>query len=428
MIPRQRLDISWSDILYGISRCFTSGNREVVHARIAAFWSQEDDTVVSLAERASFDLILQTLALPKGSEIIISALNITPMFEVIERHGLVAVPVDLDMTTLEMDACQLENAVTPQTRAVLAAQLLGSRNSLDEVAQFAQRHGLFFFEDCAQAFMGDGYTGHADADAAMFSFGPIKTCSTIMGGITRFKNTEMAAKVYALQSEYPVHNRWHYASLLMWFAILLTFMTRGLYSIVVAVNRLLGLPDTRLNSMIRVFGGKREVEMFRHQPSYPMLALLERRLKNFSTASISARMAAGQTVIEHLPKSMLRPACLAAHQSYWVFAIQAKDPLALMRQLRKVGFDSINAYSTFKVLDPKEGTPDPTPLARAAMANVLYLPVHAGMTHVELIRMAKFIAQHETDAATSALSTRSIIDPNSEKSHLCDSASAAELN
>jgi perosamine synthetase len=411
MIPRQRLDIGWSDILYGVGKCFAPGDRRATHNRIASFWSREDDTVISIAERGSFDLILQELALPEGSEIIISALNIVPMFEVIERHNLVAVPVDLDVTTLEMDSDQLEAAVTPQTRAVLAAQLMGSRNSMDEVAHFARRHELFFFEDCAQAFAGDGYTGHEEADVTMFSFGPIKTCSTIMGGITRFKDTELAAKVSARQDEYAVHNRWHYALLLLWFALLKTFMTRRLYSVVVAVTRQLGLPDTRLNKMIRVFGGKREVEMFRHQPCYPLLSLLERRLKKFDTAGIAARVAAGNTVIEYLPASLRRPASHAEHHSYWLFPIQVNDPIKLMHQLRTVGFDSIYSYSTFIVHEAREGDADPAPLAREAMKEVLYLPMHAGMTNDDLIRMAKFIAQQETLAVDASVETCAPVEP-----------------
>ncbi|MCA9170748.1 MAG: hypothetical protein KDB23_23880, partial [Planctomycetales bacterium] len=83
MIPRKRLDIGLSDILFGISRCFWPGNRFRVQQRIGEFWSAPSDTVVSLAERSGFDLTLETLALPRGSEILISALNIRSMFEVI---------------------------------------------------------------------------------------------------------------------------------------------------------------------------------------------------------------------------------------------------------------------------------------------------------------------------------------------------------
>jgi hypothetical protein len=43
----------------------------------------------------------------------------------------------------------------------------------------AKRHKLFVFEDCAQAFTGPEYTGHAETDAAMFSFGSIKTATAI---------------------------------------------------------------------------------------------------------------------------------------------------------------------------------------------------------------------------------------------------------
>ena len=100
MIPRKRLDIGLTDILFGIGRCFWPGSRDVAEKRIGDFWSSPSDTVVCLAERSGFDLILEALNLPRGSEILISAMNIRSMFEVIERHGLIAVPIDMDMSCL----------------------------------------------------------------------------------------------------------------------------------------------------------------------------------------------------------------------------------------------------------------------------------------------------------------------------------------
>ena len=52
---------------------------------------------------------------------------------------------------------------------------------LQPFAEKAQEHGLLLWEDCAQAFDGR-YAGHPEADAVMFSFGPIKT-ATALGGV-----------------------------------------------------------------------------------------------------------------------------------------------------------------------------------------------------------------------------------------------------
>ena len=396
MIPRKRLDIGWLDILYGIGCCFWPGSRHAVKKRIGDFWSSASDTVVSLAERSGFDLTLEALKLPRGSEILISALNIRSMFEVIERHGLVAVPIDLDMSTLAMKREELERAVNKNTKAILHAQLFGSRLPMDDVIEFARRHDLFFFEDCAQSFSGDGYVGHPESDVVMVSFGPIKTCSTIMGGVLRFKESALAREVAGLQEELPLHSRWDYLRWLGRFALIKTFSSRALFALVMKNAHRNGVENKKLNDFIRVFGGEDEVRKFRQQPCYPMLAVLERRLKRFDAGSIARRQAAAETVIERLPPFLHRPGENAPIHAHWVFPLEVSEPVALMKHLRTLGFDSINGYASFIIPDPPEGFSEfRAGEARRMMDNVLYLPVHTGVSERELIQLAEAITDFE---------------------------------
>lgn len=421
MIPRQRLDISWGNVLYGIGQCFVPGNRNAAHARIGSLWSSPTDTVVSLSERTSFDLILETLDLPPGSEILVSALNIRPMFNIMERHGLVAVPIDLDMSTMGPKVDQMERAITKKTKAILCAQLFGSRVPMDDVVQVAKTHQLILFEDCAQAFDGTGYVGHAESDVAMFSFGPIKTCSTIVGGITRFKDETLAAKVTERQAKLPVQNRLAYLGLLIRFAVLITFSTRFLFSMVVWGSQRLGFNDKKLNDTIRVFGGKNQVKQFRHQPSYPVLALLERRLRRFDIHQIAKRREAAKAVIDQLPACTFRPGAKAPLNNYWAFPIKVSDPVGLMKHLRSQGYDSINGYTSFLLLDPPEGFEEfRATEASEVLADVLYLPVHTGLSPAELVRLGETVAEFEVsnhEAGAPARAAAGSFDARASNSH-----------
>jgi len=400
MIPRQRLDIGWADIVSGLFYCATPGNREAAHNRIAEFWSSAEDTVVSISERSNFDLILESLQLPAGSEILITAMNIKPMFEAIQRHGLVAVPLDLEMGTLAAQPELLEERLSGNTRAILVAQLFGSRHPIDNIVAFAKKHDLFLFEDCAQAFTGDGYTGHDGADAVMFSFGPIKTCSAIMGGVTRFKDPAIAASVRRLQAQWPVHSRWGFMLLLLRFAALITLSKPWLFSLIMRLAAKAGVQNSKLNGAVRVFGGKDEVKKCQQQPSYPMYRLLERRLKRFDRRAIERRKAAAAVVMEGLPASVFCPAQDAPHHSYWIFPAQVANPVALMKHLRRHGFDSINSYSSFIIPEAAKGEPDMAAVARRCMAKVLYLPVHTGVSKRDLQRLAECVASFETKMQT----------------------------
>ena len=76
------------------------------------------------------------------------------MVRIIEHHGLVPVPVDVDAARLEVDVEQIERLITPRTRAILVAHLFGSRMEMGPIIELARRHDLLVIEDCAQAFVG----------------------------------------------------------------------------------------------------------------------------------------------------------------------------------------------------------------------------------------------------------------------------------
>ena len=67
---------------------------------IARACASRNEQLVCLSVRSGFDLLLQALALPAGSEILVSAVTHPDMVNIIERHDLRAVPVDLDLATL----------------------------------------------------------------------------------------------------------------------------------------------------------------------------------------------------------------------------------------------------------------------------------------------------------------------------------------
>ena len=140
-----------------------------------------------LSVRSGLHLLCSSLDLPRGSEVLISALNIPDVPAILEHHGLVCVPVDLDLDTLAVNAEALAAAVTPQTRAVLVAHVYGARANMAPVIACAERHRLLVIEDCAEAFDGLRYRGHPRSDAVLFSFGPIKFGSVFQGGLLRVR-------------------------------------------------------------------------------------------------------------------------------------------------------------------------------------------------------------------------------------------------
>ncbi|MGH7424876.1 MAG: DegT/DnrJ/EryC1/StrS family aminotransferase, partial [Candidatus Methylomirabilales bacterium] len=175
MYARHRLDISVGQLLFALGASLVERDEAGIAERIEKAWSGEGDALVCLSVRSGFDLLLQALALPPGSEILVSAVTIPDMVRVIEGHGLRAIPVDLDLDTLAPSLQLLERAVSERSRAILVAHLFGGLVDLAPIAGFARRHDLLLLEDAAQGFVGPASTGDPAADISMFSFGPIKT-------------------------------------------------------------------------------------------------------------------------------------------------------------------------------------------------------------------------------------------------------------
>ena len=96
--------------------------------------------------------------------------------EAITLAGYRPVFVDIDSETCLMDLAQVEQAITPQTRAILPVHLYGQMVPMDQLMAISQAHHLPVIEDAAQAHgatwqgKGPGQWG----DAACFSFYPGK--------------------------------------------------------------------------------------------------------------------------------------------------------------------------------------------------------------------------------------------------------------
>lgn len=210
VIPRKQLDIGWTDLACGLAHCLLPAARDTLQNRLAQQWSSPDTALACLSVRSGFDLMLQHLALPRGSEILVSAITIRDMVTIIEQHGLRAVPVDIDPADCAMRCDLAEAAITPRTRAILIAHLFGSRMDMTDIIALARRHKLLIFEDCAQAYAADDYRGHPGSDVAMFSFGSIKTATALGGAMLTFRDASLCSAIRQMQRGYPVQSRWLY--------------------------------------------------------------------------------------------------------------------------------------------------------------------------------------------------------------------------
>lgn len=394
MIPRKRIDIGWADLAYGIGACFVPGDREAAARRLERSWAGARAGLACLSVRSGLDALLGALAFARGDEIVVSAINIRDMARVIEAHGLVPVPVDLDMRQLALDPRALERAATPRARAVLVAHLYGARMPMEEIVRVARARGLLVIEDCAQAWTGDGWRGHPQSDVALFSFGPIKTATALAGGLLAFRDPGLRDRVRAYQERWPVHSRWRYLARLAKYAVFVLLGARAFFTLFTAACRVLGVSHERLLAgSVRGFAGGDFFRMIRQRPSFPLLALLARRIETYDRRLVERRIALARLARRLLPAVEV-PGAQAAEHSYWVFPIRHRAADDLVRHLARRGFDATRGASSLAVIEPPPGREDPRE-AREVLDEVLYLPVYAGMTEKDVQRLAAAIAEFE---------------------------------
>jgi len=142
VFPRHRLDIGVCDLAFGLRATVLARNPDRHAAAVLEAAGLTDRGVVALSVRSAWDLALAALAWPAGSEVIMSAITHPDMITIIRAHGLVAVPADVDLTTLAPTVADLERARTERTRAVLVVHLFGGRMDLAPIADFSARRGL----------------------------------------------------------------------------------------------------------------------------------------------------------------------------------------------------------------------------------------------------------------------------------------------
>lgn len=141
-------------------------------------------------------LALSSLELPKESEVIIPAVTFPTIFNIILQCGLVPVVVDSKLATYNLDPDELEEAITPKTKAIIVVHALGNPVDMPKVMKIAKKHKLYVIEDNCDGFgtlLNNKLVG-SFADISFTSFHAAHIVSMGVGGVVFTSNKELAKK------------------------------------------------------------------------------------------------------------------------------------------------------------------------------------------------------------------------------------------
>jgi dTDP-4-amino-4,6-dideoxygalactose transaminase len=152
---------------------------------------------------SALELILRAYGIGPGDEVIVPTFTFTATAASVTFAGAKPVFVDVDPLTYCIDVSQVEAAITPRTRAVIAVHFYGQPAEMDELRRVAERNALVVVEDACQAH-GASYKDRKTGtlgDAAAFSFYPSKNLGAFGdGGMVVTNDADVADKIRAMRN------------------------------------------------------------------------------------------------------------------------------------------------------------------------------------------------------------------------------------
>jgi len=124
------------------------------------------------------------IGLGPGDEVIAPSFTYVAGHQAMSRTGADVVFCDIEPVGLSIDPERVRELITDRTKAILAVDYLGIPCQLDVLMDIAREHGLRVIEDAAHAFgsSSNGRPVGSFGDITCFSFGPVKTITTLEGG------------------------------------------------------------------------------------------------------------------------------------------------------------------------------------------------------------------------------------------------------
>ncbi|PAF42781.1 DegT/DnrJ/EryC1/StrS family aminotransferase [Helicobacter sp. 11S02596-1] len=164
----------------------------------------------------ALEIAIKALALPEKSEIIVPSNTFFASVESILNAGHRAVLVDCDKDYL-IDRQALENAITPNTAAIMPVHLYGRACDMTMVMAMAQKYSLKVIEDCSQAhgaktlYKNELKSVGSIGDMGCFSFYPGKNLGAYGDGGAIVSNDNRLLEVAREIANHGIRNNTKYA-------------------------------------------------------------------------------------------------------------------------------------------------------------------------------------------------------------------------
>ncbi len=166
----------------------------------------------------ALQIAMMALGLKQGDEVITANFTFAATVETIAFLGLIPVLVDVDADTFNIDIKEIENAITPKTKAIIPVHLFGQCADMEPIMSLAKKNNLYVIEDTAQAIGADyfppsggkGVKAGTIGNIGITSFFPSKNLGGYGDGGALYTNDDELAKKCRMIVNHGQSAQYHY--------------------------------------------------------------------------------------------------------------------------------------------------------------------------------------------------------------------------
>lgn len=138
----------------------------------------------------ALEIIADLLDVKSGDEIILPSFTFVSTANAFVSRGATPVFIDINPETLNIDETIIEQAITPQTKAIIAMHYAGHPCNMTLIKEICKKHQLYLIEDAAMGY--GNYFNHKAlgslGDFGVISFDVTKHISSVQGGLLIVNN------------------------------------------------------------------------------------------------------------------------------------------------------------------------------------------------------------------------------------------------
>jgi len=176
------------------SGMFTMGKKTLEFEEKFAKFMGSRFAVTCINGTVAIELVLQSLGIKNGDEIIVPSHTAFPTIEPVLQLGAKPIFAEIDSKTYTLDPEDVKKKITRKTKAIIPVHIYGNPANLDSIKEICTTNNLYLIEDCCQAHNAE-YKGKKVGTigvAGCFSFYPSKNMTVCgEGGMIITDNEEI---------------------------------------------------------------------------------------------------------------------------------------------------------------------------------------------------------------------------------------------